>query len=443
MKRLSVSAGTVAMGLALVFSALLALAGVARADVKLEGEWGAADKPVALDVEGMPRSQALKRLADAAGWSLVVSDAPTDAVDLHLKDQPARKVLAILLAQGNYVATRDGDLVSIRRDASAPIPAVPAVPTVPAVSAVPSLPSLPALPPAPPVPGRRAHRPEDRTVTGGNLRLAPGEVAHDVTVFGGNVEILGTVTGDLSIFGGRGHVAKEGRVLGSATLIGGALQMDDGAHVDGDVSVLGGKLDRADGAVIGGGLTHAGDDDDDDHPGPAAHDGGKSKEEGLLHEMGAAVARSALFFVFGAVLLALAGKRMETLRAEVALRPMRSFALGVVGLIAAIALVVALCVTLIGIPVAIVGLLLGVVAAYAGIAAVLTTAGEALLRHRTESPYVHLAVGCGLFLVIGAIPLVGGLVKVAVALIGIGVLVATRGAGLVPVRRQLPSHEDA
>ena len=49
----------------------------------------------------------------------------------------------------------------------------------------------------------------------------------------------------------------------------------------------------------------------------------------------------------------------------------------------------------------------------------------------------------GLFLVIGAIPLVGGLVKVAVTLIGIGVLVATRGAGLVPARRQLPRADDA
>jgi hypothetical protein len=133
---------------------------------------------------------------------------------------------------------------------------------------------------------------------------------------------------------------------------------------------------------------------------------------------------------------------MERLRAEVATRPMRSFALGVVGSIAAVALFVVLCVTLVGIPVALIGGLVGIVAAYAGIAAVLTTAGEALLRHRTQSPYVHLAVGCALLLVVGAIPLVGGLVKAAVAFMGVGVLIATRGAGLFPPKTLARSPVD-
>jgi hypothetical protein len=414
-----------------VAAAVLAIAPAARAEVKLDGEWGGADKTVALDLEGLPRSKALERLADAAGWSLIVSDAPTDTVTLHLKDQPARKVLGILLAQGTYVATRDGDLVSIRREEAASSPAVPVppIPAIPAVPSMPALPAIPAVPPPPSAPNTKQHG-EDRMVTGGNLRLGPEEVAHDVSVYGGNADIEGTVTGDLSIMGGKGRVRKAGHVLGNATLLGGSLRLDDGARIDGEATVLGGRLDRAVGATVGGTTIHAGGDDEEEHA--SAHE--PEKKEGILHEMGGAVTRSALLFVFGAVLLALGGKRMEMLRAEAAVRPMRSFALGVVGSIAAVALVVALCVTLVGIPVAIVGLLLAVVAGYAGVAAVLTTAGEALLRHRTESSYVHLAAGCALLMVVGAIPVVGNLVRVALVLVGIGVLIATRGAGLFPPR---------
>jgi hypothetical protein len=126
---------------------------------------------------------------------------------------------------------------------------------------------------------------------------------------------------------------------------------------------------------------------------------------------------------------------METLRAEVAARPMRSFALGVVGSIGTLVLFVLLCVTVIGIPVAIIGLFAALFAGYAGVVAVLTTLGEALLRHRTTNTYVHLAVGCAIFLVASSIPFIGGFVFAAVALAGYGTVVATRAAGVIPERK--------
>ena len=63
--------------------------------------------------------------------------------------------------------------------------------------------------------------------------------------------------------------------------------------------------------------------------------------------------------------------------------------------------------------------------------AVLSVVGEALLRHKTENPYVHLAVGCAIFVVLAAIPVVGGFVIVATVLAGMGILVATCGAGFL------------
>ena len=139
--------------------------------------------------------------------------------------------------------------------------------------------------------------------------------------------------------------------------------------------------------------------------------------------------RAALLFVFGAVLFALAGARMDKLRVEVASRPMRTFAMGLVASLTSLVLFVAFCVTVIGIPVALVGLLVGIFAAYSGICAVLATVGKALLGHRTDNPHLHLLVGCALFLVAGALPWIGGLVTAAVVLTGIGAVAATRAAG--------------
>jgi uncharacterized membrane protein len=91
-------------------------------------------------------------------------------------------------------------------------------------------------------------------------------------------------------------------------------------------------------------------------------------------------------------------------------------------------------VTVIGIPVAFVCALAAVLAIIAALCSVLETVGAALLGHRTKNPYVHLAFGALLFLVAGAIPVLGGLVKLAVLFTAIGSVVATRAAGLMPRR---------
>jgi hypothetical protein len=165
-------------------------------------------------------------------------------------------------------------------------------------------------------------------------------------------------------------------------------------------------------------------DDDDDKASRAARG-----VMGFVSDVGGAITRSALLFVFGAVLLALATRRMESMQGEVATRPMRSFALGVVGSIIALISFIALCVTIVGIPIALLALAALVFGAYSGICAVLTTTGGALVHHKSKSPYVHLAVGCALFLVLGNLPWIGGFVTAAVILVGVGALFATRGAG--------------
>jgi hypothetical protein len=150
----------------------------------------------------------------------------------------------------------------------------------------------------------------------------------------------------------------------------------------------------------------------------------------LASDAGSSISSMALLFVFGSVLLALATKRMETLKIEIASRPMRTFAMGVVGILMAIVLFIAMCVTIIGIPFAIIALLLSLVAMWGGVCAVLEVAGNAMLGHKTKNGYVHLAAGCAAFLILSSIPYLGGFVTAAVLLTGIGSLASTRFAGL-------------
>ena len=87
----------------------------------------------------------------------------------------------------------------------------------------------------------------------------------------------------------------------------------------------------------------------------------------------------------------------------------------------------------IGIPVAAIAAMVLILAGYSGVCAVLVTVGGALIRHRTDNPYLHLALGCVLLLVVGAIPWIGDALVLIVALTGFGAVLSTRFAGLLPM----------
>jgi hypothetical protein len=429
---------------------LLLCSGAAWSAVKLEGTWPEVDKPISLDATKMPKSEAVRRIAEAAGWNIVWSSAAEDLVDIHVKKQPATQVLELVLSDGDWVARRRGDLIQIERSkpvADAPVPASPPpLPPPPgAIGALPPLPGASAAPGAaadagedddddddrkanpPPSHVRHRHRP-DRTVFGGNLRVDKDETVKDVSVLGGTAGIYGTVDGDITVVGGSVHIYPGAHVTGDIGMMGGALRLDDGSIIDGDVNVVGGAVDRAPGAQVHGQVTAGAREHDDE---PKEH---RSRLMACARSFGGSMTRTAMLFVFGAVLLALMARRMGHLEVEAAERPMRSFALGVVGTIAAAVVFVLLCVTVIGIPVAVVSLLAAIFAAYAGICAVLTAAGSAMLRRWSDNAYLHLAAGCGLFLLVGLIPYVGAIVTTIVVLIGIGTVVATRAAGYIPPR---------
>jgi hypothetical protein len=414
---------------------VVGLSGVAAAGVSHEGTWPGSDKHVTLDAPHVTRSEAVTQLAKAAGWSVVLrmdDDAKAGKpFDVHVTDQPADKVLDVVLGDGDWVAKRDGSLITISAAPPGAASTLPSVPVVPQVAAVPTVPAVPAVPTTPPaVPPMATVRGEDRVIHGGSLVVGADEIVHDVTILGGSLELLGTATGNVTVLGGSAHIKKGSHVIGSATAVGGSIDIDDGAQVDGDVGVVGGSLDRHKGSKIGGAIRRTDDESIGTHV-----DTSPLRPKSLLRSVSDAVTRAAMLFIFGAVLFALAGGRMNQMRVEAASRPMRSFAVGVVGGLVALLTIAIIGITVVGLPVAIVLTLGAVFGTYAGVCAVLATVGKALVGHKTDNPHAHLLVGCALFLVSGAIPFVSGLVTFFVVVTSIGVVIATRGGGLFATKR--------
>ena len=412
----------------------------AEAAVHKEGAWPASDKKVSFEFDGKP-SDGLVKLAEEAGWSLVMSKGITVAehdVKINVDDQPADAVLEALFAESDVVARRNGSLITITASTGATSPTPPTPPTPPDADGVPAIPSVPPVPTV---------RGEDRNVVGSSLVIGKDEIVHTVSVTGGSAKIYGTVTGDLVVAGGSARIEDGARVVGNATVFGGSLKVVSGARVDGDVGIVGGALKREEGAIIGGKVVDSGSGKHGNvkvsmHDGEVStevegsrkRESGRSRISEAAHSFGQSVTNMSLLFVFGCVLLALGTRRMETLRVEAAARPMKAFAMGIVGSICALVAVVAMCITVVGIPFAILVVLLGVLSVYASIAAVLTTVGAAVTGHKSTNPYVHLLAGCVLFLLAGLVPYIGGVVTAAVILIAIGTLVTTRLAGLVDGR---------
>lgn len=396
----------------------IASTGTAVAAVRFDGTWPDADRAVSLRAEQVTRQQALHLLGEATGWSILAADVDDDVLDLAIKDQPAAKVLDMILSDADYVANRDGDRVTVARGALAATDSTPQPPPIPETPSMDNDESF--------------ERGGDRHITGGDLRIDKHERVGDVTVRGGHVEVFGVVEGDVDVQGGGARLHEGSHVRGDVTVRGGEVAMASGSRVDGDVHVTGGTVHREPGSFVGGSVSDVGG-----HSVATESLTSDAAEAwtfaGMVDDITWALTRTSLLFLFGAIVWALAMQRMEMLEVEIAKRPMRSLALGVVGALTAAFIAVVLVVTVLGIPFAAVGVIVTVAVSYMGACVVLSTIGQALLRHRTKNRYIHLALGCLLFLLFTSIPYVGTFVWLGVLLIGLGAVVATRGMGMVPV----------
>ena len=448
----------------------MCVAANASAKLRAEGKWPDHEKVVTVRLDGS-RADAVKKLAEAAGWSLLVEGAMEgERVDLAVKDQEPRDVLEALLAKGEWVATRKGALVTIERkgaakpqgegsdNSDADAKNADEKSASANGAAFPPIPPIPAIPPIPPVAGMTAHqraelqklaertaqsaldggkqpRGKDRESFGGNLRIGKDEVVHDLSVTGGNAEVYGTVTGDVSVLGGNVTLYSGAVVKGDVSVRGGNVTLQDGSRVEGDLDSAFGNINRQDHAVVLGDIT--------ERHGGGREDVSDEVEEKLGHPAQKAplwtravdhvrdgLVNAAFFFVVGVLGLALAPKKLETLKVEIVKHPARSFALGLVAFPLTIAAIAILCVTIVGIPLGVSGAAIFALASITAPAVALATVGELIDHRRTKNAYVQLGTACILFFLVRMIPGVGQVVSFILLFSGYGAFVATRGLGL-------------
>ena len=254
---------------------------------------------------------------------------------------------------------------------------------------------------------------DDRVVMSGGLTVAEGEtVAGNVVVLDGAVAVDGRVDGDVVAFAGPVRVG--GDVGGSVTGFSQRVTLDPGARVSGDV-LYGGERPQIS---------------------PDATVGGKVSDEGWaqLSEPAPFIGRLALWLavsvstlLLGVALLGFAPRAADAAFAGARRQTGPAIAAGlaiVVGLplVAAIALV-----TLVGIPLG-VALLLALVPLYAlGYTTAAWLLGRALLT-AGGGRFVSFLAGLALLRGVAIIPILGGLVSVAAAAFGLGVLIVSAWA---------------
>lgn len=91
-------------------------------------------------------------------------------------------------------------------------------------------------------------------VFGGNILIEEDAVVNgDIILFGGNLNLAGRANGEVVLIGGNATVSDE--VSGDVIVIGGQVNLTSTSVVKGDVAAIGGQVHREPGAQVGGNVT--------------------------------------------------------------------------------------------------------------------------------------------------------------------------------------------
>jgi cytoskeletal protein CcmA (bactofilin family) len=297
----------------------------------------------------------------------------------------------------------------------------------------------------------------------GTVVVGADETVDGVEAVAGTLIVRGTVTGDVSAAAGTVHVTETGRVGGDVEVAAGAVRID--GRVDGDVSAGAGTFDVTETARIGGhveaGAGYASVDGriggdvtvgaETVVLGPNAQVGGDVRYDAatLTRDPGATVEGSVVRetrgqpggtavvgtvlgavyellanLLFGVILLFAFPDFSAGVASRVGSSPVRTGGVGLLALVGVPVGLVLLVITLVGIPLAAVGAVAFAGAVWAGLVygqyAVGVRALAAVDRGGRWSALVGGLVG---FALLGAVPVLGGLLELGALLLGLGALV--------------------
>jgi len=262
------------------------------------------------------------------------------------------------------------------------------------------------------------------SIFGDSFTLASGERREgNVSVYGGDAQIDGTVTHDLRVYGGMATV--DGEIGHDVTVLGGMVVLGPHAVVGHDVTVIGGEVQRDPAARIGHDFTEVGGSGGSRLAGlPQVPDlprlGGFDLGFGLALSIGV-VLLSLLMQLFLPTHVAMARDALEE-------RPFASLGFGCLTVVAGVLLAVLLGITVLLLPISLgigvavgMGWLLGVAAASIMVGQRLATA----FRLRLD-PVPTLLLGGLLVAVLVNVPILGGLLALVLGSMALGAAVLTR-----------------
>ena len=96
------------------------------------------------------------------------------------------------------------------------------------------------------------------TQFGHNISIGPNEQVGELTCFGCSIRVRGQVAGDVTAFGGNIVIEDQAQVAGDVTAFGGDLRLDGGVKIAGGATVFAGRIQRDPQATISGDVTTMG-----------------------------------------------------------------------------------------------------------------------------------------------------------------------------------------
>jgi cytoskeletal protein CcmA (bactofilin family) len=260
-------------------------------------------------------------------------------------------------------------------------------------------------------------------VVNGDVTVERGEIVEGVFVVNGDTRVDGRVDGDVVAVAG--DVLVRGRVDGNLVAVSGRARLLPSARVDGDLTYGDEAPQIAPGAIVSG----------------TVEEENWSASAGFLPFIGAFVlwlAVTVSFAILGVLLLLLAPRAADAVRARAGERIGLAIAIGIAIFIVLPLAAVLAAITLVGIPLAIgIGLALLPLAAIAYV-----TAAWALGRTIVKPPrgrILAFLAGLAILRVAALIPILGLLVWLGAVIVGLGLLATAIWAAREPRAAHAPS----
>jgi len=310
----------------------------------------------------------------------------------------------------------------------------------------------------------------DLSAAGGSVTVH-GTVDGDLEAVAGSVLVTGRVTGDVEVAGGSVVLARGAEIGGSVEAGTGSFVLEEGARVGGDLTVgagdvvvagtvedslragaeslriastavVGGDVEYdaeeytlEDGAEVGGTVTQVDDLDVGTFPGAPGFGGGLPAVPGWAGTVYGLLSA----FLLGAVLLlalpGVSGRVVERVTGE----PGTAAAVGLLVLFGTPVVLLLVAITVVGIPLALAGtLLFALLLMVAWVYGQYALGTWLLSLADVDSRWAALAIGLVVVALLGAVPVLGGLVTLAVVLLGLGGI-----AGVAYSRRDRDGETEA